>query len=84
MHGGYMHSKLQILKYEGLESTRPTAPPAETLFGTELRRFLRALGLDEKLVKSLDNYNFSETSRYGFIHSITQASLPAVARDARA
>ncbi|KAK2007044.1 ubiquitin interaction domain-containing protein, partial [Colletotrichum eremochloae] len=103
MHGGYMHSKLQILKYEGylrivipsgnlvpydwgetgvlenmvflidlpkLESTQQTATPAETLFGTELRRFLRALGLDEKLVKSLDSYDFTETSRYGFVHSI--------------
>ncbi|EFQ28660.1 ubiquitin interaction domain-containing protein [Colletotrichum graminicola M1.001] len=103
MYGGYMHSKLQILKYEGylrivipsgnlvpydwgetgvlenmvflidlpkLESTQQAAPPAETLFGTELRRFLRALGLDEKLVKSLDSYDFTETSRYGFVHSI--------------
>ncbi|KAJ0165605.1 hypothetical protein CTA2_10635 [Colletotrichum tanaceti] len=121
MHGGYMHSKLQILKYEGylrivipsgnlvpydwgetgvlenvrspsnrrtiyhvadlsqmvflidlprIEGTHPTAPPAGTAFGTELRRFLRALGLDEKLVKSLDNYDFSKTSRYGFVHSI--------------
>ncbi|KDN68412.1 putative ubiquitin interaction domain-containing protein [Colletotrichum sublineola] len=127
MHGGYMHSKLQILKYEGylrivipsgnlvpydwgetgmvflidlpkLESTQQTATPAETLFGTELRRFLRALGLDEKLVKSLDSYDFTETSRYGFVHSMlvsamqvampmilgsTQASLPAIGRNAR-
>ncbi|CCF32689.1 ubiquitin interaction domain-containing protein [Colletotrichum higginsianum] len=103
MHGGYMHSKLQILKYEGylrivipsgnlvpydwgetgvlenmvflidlprIGGTHQTAPPAGTAFGTELRRFLRALGLDEKLVKSLDNYDFSKTSRYGFVHSI--------------
>ncbi|KAK2039736.1 ubiquitin interaction domain-containing protein [Colletotrichum somersetense] len=103
MHGGYMHSKLQILKYEGylrivipsgnlvpydwgetgvlenmvflidlpkLESIQQAAPPAETLFGTELRRFLRALGLDEKLIKSLDSYDFTETRRYGFVHSI--------------
>ncbi|KZL82279.1 ubiquitin interaction domain-containing protein, partial [Colletotrichum incanum] len=103
MHGGYMHSKLQILKYEGylrivipsgnlvpydwgetgvlenmvflidlprLETTQQTPSPAVTPFGIELRRFLRALGLDEKLVQSLDNYDFSETSRYGFVHSI--------------
>ncbi|TQN68231.1 Tyrosyl-DNA phosphodiesterase 1 [Colletotrichum shisoi] len=103
MHGGYMHSKLQILKYEGylrivipsgnlvpydwgetgvlenmvflidlprIGGTHQTAPPAGTAFGTELRRFLRALGLDEKLVKSLDNYDFSKTNRYGFVHSI--------------
>ncbi|OLN81670.1 Tyrosyl-DNA phosphodiesterase 1 [Colletotrichum chlorophyti] len=103
MHGGYMHSKLQILKYEGylrivipsgnlvpydwgetgvmenmvflidlprLESSQRVTPMSRTLFGTELRRFLRALGLEEKLVQSLDNYDFSETSRYGFIHTM--------------
>ncbi|KAG7051500.1 ubiquitin interaction domain-containing protein, partial [Colletotrichum scovillei] len=99
MHGGYMHSKLQILKYEDylrivipsgnlvpydwgetgqlenmiflIDLPRINGPLIETSFGTELRRFLRALGLDDKLVKSLDNYDFSETSRYGFIHSMS-------------
>ncbi|KXH63020.1 ubiquitin interaction domain-containing protein [Colletotrichum salicis] len=99
MHGGHMHSKLQILKYEGylrivipsgnlvpydwgetgglenmvflIDLPRLNGPSFETSFGIELRRFLGALGLDEKLVKSLDNYDFSETSRYGFIHSIS-------------
>ncbi|KAL0931608.1 tyrosyl-dna phosphodiesterase domain-containing protein [Colletotrichum truncatum] len=104
MHGGYMHSKLQILKYEGylrivipsgnlvpydwgetgvlenmvfiidlprLEKMKQTTLPTGTLFGNELRRFLRALGLEEKLVQSLDNYDFSETFRYGFVHSIS-------------
>ncbi|KAK2061223.1 ubiquitin interaction domain-containing protein [Colletotrichum caudatum] len=100
MHGGYMHSKLQILNYlrivipsgnlvpydwgetgvlenmvflidlPKLEIIQQAAPRAETLFGTELRRFLRALGLDEKLIKSLDSYDFTETRRYGFVHSI--------------
>ncbi|KAF9869206.1 ubiquitin interaction domain-containing protein [Colletotrichum karsti] len=99
MHGGYMHSKLQILKFEGhlrivipsgnlvpydwgetgvlenmvflidlprLDDAEKIAGTTETLFGNELRRFLQALGLDEKLVKSLDNYDFSETNRYGY------------------
>ncbi|EEY22527.1 tyrosyl-DNA phosphodiesterase domain-containing protein [Verticillium alfalfae VaMs.102] len=39
-------------------------------FGTELRRFLRAQGLDESLVKSLDNFDFTETERFRFIHTI--------------
>ncbi|KAL2879607.1 hypothetical protein SGCOL_004936 [Colletotrichum sp. CLE4] len=54
-----------------IDLPRLNGPPFETPFGTELRRFLRALGLDEKLVKSLDNYDFSETSRYSFIHTIS-------------
>lgn len=56
-----------------IDLPRLNGPTIETLFGTELRRFLKALGLDEKLVKSLDNYDFSETSRYGFIHSMSVA-----------
>ncbi|KAF6813493.1 tyrosyl-dna phosphodiesterase domain-containing protein [Colletotrichum plurivorum] len=104
MHGGYMHSKLQILKFEGylrvvipsgnlvaydwgetgvlenmvflidlprLDNSQPTYGTEETFFGRELRRFLRALGLEESLVKSLDNYDFSETRSYGFVHSIS-------------
>ncbi|KAF4811012.1 hypothetical protein CGCTS75_v014416 [Colletotrichum tropicale] len=50
--------------------TQQTTAGTETLFGKELRRFLTALGIGEKLVKSLDNYDFSETSRYGFVHTM--------------
>ncbi|KAI5859333.1 phospholipase D/nuclease [Durotheca rogersii] len=39
-------------------------------FGEELCYFLRAQGLNEKLVASLANYDFSETDRYRFIHTI--------------
>lgn len=41
-----------------------------TSFGEELSYFLRAQGVDEKMINSLQNYDFSETSRYGFIHTI--------------
>ena len=41
-----------------------------TEFGEELCYFLTAQGMDEKLVKSLRNYDFSETAGYGFVHSM--------------
>ncbi|KAK4218143.1 tyrosyl-DNA phosphodiesterase-domain-containing protein [Rhypophila decipiens] len=41
-----------------------------TTFGQDLSYFLIAQGLDDKLVDSLKNYDFSETERYGFVHSI--------------
>lgn len=41
-----------------------------TPFGEELSHFLLAQGLDERLVNSLRNYDFSETSRYGFVHTM--------------
>ncbi|KAI0121811.1 phospholipase D/nuclease [Daldinia grandis] len=39
-------------------------------FGEELCYFLRAQGLEESLVSSLKNYDFSEADRYRFVHTI--------------
>lgn len=41
-----------------------------TPFADELLYFLRAQTLDEKLVKSLLNYDFSETARYRFVYTM--------------
>lgn len=41
-----------------------------TSFGEELSLFLKAQGVDENMIHSLQNYDFSETSRYGFIHTM--------------
>ena len=41
-----------------------------TPFGEELFYFLRAQGLDEKLLASLPNYDFAETERYHFVHTM--------------
>ncbi|KAK6952743.1 hypothetical protein Daesc_005037 [Daldinia eschscholtzii] len=40
------------------------------LFAEELCYFLRAQGLEESLVSSLKNYDFSEADRYRFVHTI--------------
>lgn len=39
-------------------------------FADQLFYFLRAQGLDEKLVDSLHNYDFAEASRYEFVHTM--------------
>lgn len=44
-----------------------------TPFGEDLSYFLHAQGMDDKILQSLRNYDFSETSRYGFIHTIAGA-----------
>lgn len=44
-----------------------------TLFGQELCYFLKASGLDESLITSLSKYDFSETNRYRFVHTIGQS-----------
>ncbi|KAK8066562.1 tyrosyl-DNA phosphodiesterase domain-containing protein [Apiospora hydei] len=41
-----------------------------TMFGEELCYFLTAQGLDKGLVTSLTKYDFSETNRYAFVHTI--------------
>jgi hypothetical protein len=41
-----------------------------TLFGQELCYFLKACGLDESLISSLSKYDFSETDRYRFVHTM--------------
>lgn len=41
-----------------------------THFAEELFYFLRAQELDEKLLASLRNYDFTETRRYRFLHTM--------------
>ncbi|KAK4455898.1 tyrosyl-DNA phosphodiesterase-domain-containing protein [Podospora aff. communis PSN243] len=100
---GYMHSKLQLLRYSNyLRIVIPTGnfvpydwgetgvmenmvfiidlPLLETVeqrkaqkltpFAEDLVYFLSAQGLDESLINSLQKFDFSETSRYAFVHSI--------------
>lgn len=39
-------------------------------FGEDLSYFLAAQGVDDKMIQSLRNYDFDETLRYGFVHTI--------------
>ncbi len=39
-------------------------------FGEELRYFLEAQGLEESLLRSLANYDFTEANRYRFVHTM--------------
>lgn len=41
-----------------------------TSFSTELGRFLRASKVDDKMVSSLTNYDFSKTERLGFVFTM--------------
>ena len=47
-----------------------TSEHRPTEFSTELCRFLRACQVDEKLVLSLSNYDFSRTTQLGFVHTM--------------
>ncbi|KGQ05169.1 hypothetical protein BBAD15_g9592 [Beauveria bassiana D1-5] len=41
-----------------------------TVFGENVARFLKASGVDEAMVESLTNYDFSATANLGFVYSI--------------
>ena len=69
---GVMENTVFLIDLPRLEdSARSKASSgASTLFKDELVYFLRAQGLEDSLITSLDNYDFSATARYGFIHSM--------------
>ena len=41
-----------------------------TTFATELGKYLRAMGIDETMVNSLANYDFSQTQDLGFVYTM--------------
>lgn len=59
-----------------IEDPAQRAANVLTPFGDELQFFLKAQGIDEKMVASLRNYDFSETSRYGFVHTMFVTHTP--------
>lgn len=58
---------IDLPKFQTAEEREAQEP---TLFAEELFYFLRAQELDEKLVASLRNYDFAETTRYHFVHTM--------------
>ncbi|ROW12109.1 hypothetical protein VMCG_00047 [Cytospora schulzeri] len=67
---GVMENMAFLIDLPRIEDPTKRATNTLTPFGTELQFFLKAQGVDDKMVASLQNYDFSETSRYGFLHTI--------------
>ncbi|KAK4163410.1 hypothetical protein QBC43DRAFT_289821 [Cladorrhinum sp. PSN259] len=73
--GGTMENMVFIIDLPKFENAEQRDAQQLTPFAEDLFYFLRAQGLDEKLISSLQNYDLSETSRYGFVHSIPGSFL---------
>jgi hypothetical protein len=58
---------LDLPKFVSAEEREAQQLPS---FAEELLYFLRAQGLDEKLIDSLRNYDFTEARRYRFVHTM--------------
>ncbi|POS74731.1 ubiquitin interaction domain-containing protein [Diaporthe helianthi] len=67
---GVMENMAFLIDLPRIDDPARVAANALTHFGAELQFFLEHQGVDGKMVQSLRNYDFSETSRYGFIHTI--------------
>ncbi|KAJ5139305.1 uncharacterized protein N7515_004153 [Penicillium bovifimosum] len=59
-----------------IDLPRMAAPRAgETAFYEELVYFLQASNLHPNIIKKLENFDFSETKRYAFVHSIGGSNI---------
>ncbi|KAK0722710.1 tyrosyl-DNA phosphodiesterase-domain-containing protein [Lasiosphaeria miniovina] len=67
---GVIENMVFLIDLPKLETAEQRDTQQFTAFGDDLSYFLLAQGLSEKLVDSLRNYDFSETSRYAFVHTI--------------
>ncbi|KAI1638816.1 tyrosyl-DNA phosphodiesterase-domain-containing protein [Biscogniauxia mediterranea] len=65
---GHMENIAFLIDLPRIEDPTIRSSSNLTEFSEELCYFLKAQGLDDSLVNSLANYDFSETSRYRFTH----------------
>ncbi|KAK0646346.1 tyrosyl-DNA phosphodiesterase-domain-containing protein [Cercophora newfieldiana] len=61
---------IDLPRFENLEQQREAQALKLTPFAEDLFYFLAAQGLDDSLVSTLQKYDFSETKRYAFVHSM--------------
>ncbi|KAM3498335.1 hypothetical protein MY11210_009680 [Beauveria gryllotalpidicola] len=64
---GVMENMVFLIDLPRLEAS---GSYAMTVFGENVARFLKASGVDEAMVVSLTNYDFSATASLGFVYSI--------------
>ncbi|KND91454.1 hypothetical protein TOPH_03719 [Tolypocladium ophioglossoides CBS 100239] len=63
---GVMENMVFLIDLPRLDEPADHKP---TMFTLELERFLRAMGIEDRMVDSLSNYDFSRSSNLGFVHS---------------
>ncbi|KAK0673822.1 tyrosyl-DNA phosphodiesterase-domain-containing protein [Cercophora samala] len=61
---------IDLPKFKNTEERDAVQGGGLTSFGEDLLYFLMAQGVDPLLINSLRAYDFSETRRYGFVHTI--------------
>ena len=72
---GVMENSAFIIDLPRLPESQSMAEPEMSFFGQELIYFLKAKGLDPKIVQSIYNFDFTETRDLAFVHTIGGAHI---------
>ena len=67
---GVMENMVFLIDLPRLEKNETTAVDDMTFFEKELIHFLTAMGLQQEIIYSVHNFNFSTTKDYAFVHTI--------------
>lgn len=67
---GVMENSLFLIDLPRLPDGKSTPTEDMTAFGQDLVYFLKAMGLDSKIIESIYNFDFSVTSEFAFVHTI--------------
>ena len=65
-----MENMVFLIDLPRLTEGRRTAKEEITLFGRELINFAKAMGLEQSIIDSMYNFDFTATKDYAFVHNI--------------
>ncbi|KAG0648405.1 hypothetical protein D0Z07_5479 [Hyphodiscus hymeniophilus] len=80
---GVMENVCFLIDLPRLSKGRKVDPSETSDFGSQLMSFVRAMGLDPKIVESMSHFDFSRTSHLGFVHSMSVITSNSVEMEAR-
>ena len=67
---GIMENMVFVIDLPRLANSEKTSVDEMTLFGQELMYFLQAMGLQQEIINSICNFDFSATKHIAFVHTI--------------
>ena len=67
---GVMENMVFLIDLPRLKGRETTSANGMTFFGTELLHFLQAMGLQQEIIQSIYNFDFSSTKDFAFVHTI--------------
>ena len=75
-----MENMVFLIDLPRLTEGRRTTEEEITFFGRELINFAKAMGLEQSIIDSMYNFDFTATSDFAFVHNIGGAATPVRVR----